>query len=298
MINLILNRFTGYLIQERGLTRGTMKAYVRIIRQFLRKRFKKNKIQFSKLKQQDIIRFILRQAYSVSPSYAKNMVHAIRAFLRFLYVRSLIPTNMAVFVPAVAKWRLAGVPETLDVKDVERMLKSCDQQSLMGQRNYAILLILARLGLRAGEVVNMKLDDLQWGTGELIIRGKGNHHDKLPLLQDVGEALAKYIKNTRPSCLTRQVFVCIKAPYHGFTSSGAIYSIVKNALCRAGIHAFRTGPHVLRHSLATRMLHTEVSLPEISRILRHRSLNTTLMYTKVDLPSLRKLAQRWPGGNP
>ena len=294
----IQQSFSQYLIQERGLTQGTMNVYVRVIRQFLGNCFAKKPIQFKKLQSRDITRFILRHAYRMSPGYAKNMVYAIRAFLRFLHVRGAITTNRAVSVPTVANWRLSTVPETLEVKEIERILKTCDQDTIAGRRNYAILLLLARLGLRAGEVVNMRLDDIHWETGELIIHGKGNRHDKLPLPYDVGNALAHYIRAGRPPCSTRQVFIRITAPHQGFTSSSALSSMVKQALERAGIHRARAGPHLLRHATATRMLHKGISLAEISRILRHQSLNATLMYTKVDLCALRKLVQRWPGGTP
>jgi len=292
----IQQRFSRYLMNERGLTSGTVDVYVRIIRQFVKARFGKKPIRFNRLTHQDIIRFIVRQAHTVHASYAQTMVYALRAFVRFLHVRGTITAVMSAFVPTVATWRLSRLPQPLTAQQVERVLKMGDQHTVIGQRNHTMLLMLARLGLRAGEVVNLQLDDIHWDTGELIIRGKGNREDKLPILQDVGKALARYIRYGRPACAMRHVFIHAKKPYRGFARSSALYPIVKQALQCAGIHSTHAGPHILRHSLASRMLHKGISLPVISKILRHRSLNTTQLYTKVDLPGLRMLAQRWPGG--
>lgn len=189
---------------------------------------------------------------------------------------------------------MTTLPKSLGAQEVERLLKTCDRTTDTGQRNYAILLLLARLGLRAGEVVAMTLDDIHWEAGELTIHGKGPRTDKLPLPPDVGEALAAYLRYGRPRCSTRRVFVSMRAPRRGFANSVAICSIISRTLTRAGLNPVRQGAHLLRHSLAVQMLHGGASLTEIGEILRHRLPSTTEIYTKVSLAALRPLAQPWP----
>ncbi|MCX6926147.1 MAG: site-specific integrase [Verrucomicrobia bacterium] len=200
-------------------------------------------------------------------------------------------------VPTVAGWRLSELPHYLEPAEVEKVLDVCDRRRKVGKRNYAILLLLARLGLRAGEVVSLGLDDLDWNAGELRIRGKGARVDKLPLLEDVGEAIADYLWKARPCCSSRRVFVHIKAPYEGFgRPPNGICCIVRRALKSAKLNPAHKGAHILRHSLATRMLRKGASLLEIGRVLRHKTIQTTEIYAKVNLNALRALAQPWPGG--
>ena len=224
------------------------------------------------------------------------MAGALRCFLRFLYMHRDITTDLAQAVPAVANWRLSNLPKYIEPEQVKCLLKSCDQTTILGQRNYTILLILARLGLRAGEVVNMRLDDIDWEAGEFIVHGKGNQQDRLPIPYDVGKSLAKYLRYGRPRCSSRQVFIRTKAPIRGFANSSRISTIVMQALKHAGINSTCKGAHLLRHSLATNMLRRGASFNEIGEILRHKLMNTTEIYAKVDLQALRKLAQPWPGG--
>jgi integrase len=181
---------------------------------------------------------------------------------------------------------------------VEQLLRCCDRDRVAGQRDYTVLLLLARLGLRAGEVVHLHLDDIDWRAGRLHVRGKGGRSDVLPLPTDVGEALATYLRGGRPRCSTRRVFVRARAPYAGFASSAAIDSIVRRALQRAGLEPPRKGAHLLRHSLATGMLRDGASLAEIGQLLRHRLPQTTEIYAKVDPVALSALAQPWPGERP
>jgi site-specific recombinase XerD len=176
------------------------------------------------------------------------------------------------------------------------LLASVDRTRPQGLRDEAILLLLARLGLRAGEVARLSLDDLDWDAGELVIRGKRGRLDRLPLPWDVGEALGRYLREARPACPTRQVFVCLRAPRRGFQAGNAVGTIVRRALARAGLHPPHRGAHLLRHSLATRLLREGASLMEIGDLLRHQNLDTTRIYAKVDEPALRRLAPPWPGG--
>jgi len=288
--------FAQYLSQERGLSRATLANYIPLLRRFLSERFKTDRIQLDELSPTDVNTFILRYAQSVKRSTAKLMVTSLRAFFRYLRLRGEIATDLAEFVPTVADWRLSDLPKSLEPEQIESLLKSCNQSNKVGQRDYTILLLLARLGLRAGEIVAMTLDDINWEAGELHIRGKGPRKDLLPIPWDVGEALATYLQHGRPFCSTRRVFVRIKAPYQGFSSSVAVCNIVQRALLRAKIQTCHKGAHLLRHSLATHMLREGASLAEIGEVLRHQSQNTTEIYIKVDIAALRSLAQPWMGG--
>jgi integrase len=230
----------------------------------------------------------------MSPGRAKLMVTAIRSFLRFLFQRGQIEIDLAEAVPTVADWRLSTIPKYLSVEEIEGLLDACDQSTNIGRRNYAILVLLARLGLRAGEVVGLELDDIDWRTGEIVVRGKGLLHDRLPLLPEVGEAFAAYLRWDRPLVSTRRVFLRTQAPLRGFAGPSTVSTIVRRALERAGLNPPLKGAHLLRHSLATEMLRSGASMAEIGEILRHRSPNTTEIYANVDFAGLRALAQPWP----
>ena len=295
-IQQIERRFTQYLLEERNLSQATLLNTLPFVRQFLTKRFGKGPILLNELHSTDITRFVLQHTHTLSPACAKLMAGALRCFLRFLYMHRDITTDLAQAVPAVANWRLSNLPKYIEPEQVKCLLKSCDQTTILGQRNYTILLILARLGLRAGEVVNMRLDDIDWEAGEFIVHGKGNQQDRLPIPYDVGKSLAKYLRYGRPRCSSRQVFIRTKAPIRGFANSSRISTIVMQALKHAGINSTCKGAHLLRHSLATNMLRRGASFNEIGEILRHKLMNTTEIYAKVDLQALRKLAQPWPGG--
>ncbi|MCG7851044.1 MAG: site-specific integrase [Methanosarcinaceae archaeon] len=288
--------YAKYLLQERGLSQACLNNYLPVVRRFLEKRFGTQPVLPKEIDQTDISHFVLRHVHNLSRGRAKLMVTALRSFFRFLQLQGDINTNLAAVVPTVANWRFTTLPKWIPPEQVENLLKSCDQSTIAGQRNYTILLLLARLGLRSGEIVTMTLDDIDWEAGEIIVGGKSRRQDRLPLPKDVGEALAKYLRYGRPRCSTRQIFVRMRAPLHGFMNSSAIYSMVRRSFDRAGIHPAQKGPHILRHSLATNMLRRGASLGEISEILRHQSICTTQIYAKVDLEALRKIAQSWPGG--
>ena len=292
----IEREFSNYLSQERKLSEASLQNYVPVVRQFLEERFGTQSIIFEEIRQIDISRFVLRYANRFNRARCKIMVSALRSFFNCLHLHGHISTDLTGAVPTVANWRHATLPNSIPLDDVEHLLNSCDQDTITGQRDHTILLLLARLGLRSSEVVNMTLDDIDWETGEIRVSGKSRRHDRLPLPKDVGEALAKYLCQGRPCCSTRRVFVRIRAPRRGLMGRGAIYSVVQRAFDRAGLHPAHKGPHTLRHSLATNMLHKGASLGEIGEILRHRDLDTTQIYAKVDLSALRKIAQPWPGG--
>jgi site-specific recombinase XerD len=228
-----------------------------------------------------------------NPASAKAVVTAVRALLRFLHVAGHVPVGLAAVVPSVAGWRLASLPRGLDAVVVERLLGSCDQDTIVGRRDYALLTMLARLGLRGAEVADLELGDLDWRGGEVTIHGKGNRIDRLPLPVDVGEALAAYLTAGRPRCDAASVFCTVRAPYRRL-SPAAVRAIMGYACQRAGLD--RVGAHRLRHSLATEMLRAGASLPEVGQVLRHRSQLATSVYAKVDENALRVLVRPWPGG--
>lgn len=288
--------FARYLAQERGLASGTLVNYVPIARQFLRKRFRGGRLRLAALRAEDVTGFVQRHAHDHSPAHTKVMLSALRAFLRYLCHCGATATDLAPCVPSVPTWTYATLPKALRPDQVEQVLAACDRQTARGRRDYAILLLLARLGLRAGEVVALRLEDIDWVAGRLTLRSKGGRWSQFPLPADVGAALAAYLRQDRPRCASRRVFLRQYAPRVGFANWLAISALVARALARAGIAAPHTGAHVFRHSLATTMLREGASLAEIGELLRHRSPQTTLLYAKVDLGALRGLACPWPGG--
>lgn len=273
-----------------------MKNYLPIVHAFLAERFATRAVALERLTLRDVNRFIVRQSRRRSPSSAKLVVTALRSFLRHLHQRGDIPADLAGALLPVVSWRLSGVPKSLAPEEVEAVVRSCDARTAAGRRDRAIVLLLARLGLRAGEVAAMTLDDLDWDAGVVNVSGKGPRREALPLPREVGEALVAWLRDGRPRCPTRHVFVRIHAPHVGFAGPVAVINVVQRALARAGIDPPFKGAHLLRHSLATAMLRHGASLEEIGQILRHASPDTTWIYAKVDLEALRTLAPAWPGG--
>jgi integrase len=259
-------------------------------------RFGRRPIRLSRLRATDIIGFVQRHARDFCPGRTKLMLSALRAFLRHLHLRGDIGAELAACVPCVPRWALTEVPKFLPPGAVEQVLKHCERRSACGMRDYAILLLLSRLGLRAGEVVSLTLDDIDWQAGQLTLHCKAHRSAQVPLIADVGDALAHYIQHGRPRCTTRRVFIRDYAPRVGFANSSAICCIVERALARAGVHSARKGAHLFRHTLATQMLRHGASLGEIGQVLRHRHPDTTRIYAKVDLSALRTLAVAWPRG--
>jgi site-specific recombinase XerD len=291
----VLNRYERHLRSERGLTTATVVNYVPFVRKFLAACFRHRPLHFQELRSADISAFVLRTAHTMSFKRAQTMTTAFRSFFRFLFQNGELQCDLAAAVPTVADWRLASVPKYLLPAEIDRVLDSCDRRTSTGRRDYAILLLLARLGLRGGEVVSLQLDDIAWRTGEILVRGKGLLHDLMPLPVDVGEALTAYLRRDRPVCKTRRVFICMKAPRSGFTGPSTVSTIVRRALDRAGLHPALKGAHVMRHSLATSMLRSGASMGEIGEVLRHRVPGTTEIYAKLDFEGLRSLAHPWPG---
>ena len=243
---------------------------------------------------QDVQDYLLASTRTLAPATAQLVATALRSFLRFLFLRGETTVDLARAVPAVRRWRQAKVPPYLCPAEVEQLLAACDRTTASGRRDYAILLLLARLGLRAGEVAAMELGDLRWRAGEIVIRGKGQVHQRLPLLPDVGAAVAQYVHDDRPQNACRSLFLRHDAPRIGL-GADAVGLIVRRALTRAGLHPPQRGSHLLRFSLATTMIRHGATLVEISEVLRHRSPETTEIYAKVDFAALRAVALPWTG---
>jgi len=289
----IESEYAVYLREERGVAEGTVAVYLRMVHPFVVEYMGGGSRRPAKLDAAGVIRFVLRHASSESPCYAKLRVTALRSFLRFAYVQGTTKVDFGAAVPTVPNRRLASLPRFISAADVLRLVQSCDRRTHGGRRDHAILLLLARLGLRAGEVAHLKLEDIDWDPGELIIHGKGQRQDRIPLPSDVGRALADYIRRDRPRCESRTVFIRLHAPLGGLRGMG-VASIVGRAIERVGLETPSRGAHLLRHSLATDLLRRGSSIPEIAELLRHRSPETTMLYAKVDLAALRRVPPPWP----
>lgn len=236
--------------------------------------------------------FVLGEARRSCVGSAKCMVTRLRALLRFLHVEGEIEYPLADAVPSVAGWRLAGLVKALDARSVARLLASCDRRTRVGRRDLAIITMLSRLGLRAGEVAALQLRDVDWRAGEVMVRGKGSRQERLPLPVDVGETLAGWLARGRPRRESVFVFTRVRAPYGGL-SAGAVSQIVRRACRRAGLPL--VGAHRLRHTAATEMLRAGGSLTEVGQVLRHRGRDVTSIYAKVDRLALAAVVMPWPG---
>jgi integrase/recombinase XerD len=296
-VEVLIERYKVYLFKERGLLAGSVRNYVIVARSFLSHRWDTNggTLALEDLGTGDVTKFVLTECQRASVGSAKCMVTRLRCLLRFFFVEGLTQQELAPAVPSVASWRLASLPKAIDPSDVGLLLKSCDRQSAVGLRDYAIIVLLSRLGLRAGEVAALGLGDIDWRHGEVVIHGKARRQESLPLPVDVGEALVDWFKRGRPECAVPYAFTRVRAPFGGL-SSGGVSAVVRQACGRAGLPLM--GAHRLRHSAATQMLRAGGSLAEVGQVLRHRGRGTTSIYAKVDRDSLAALVQPWPGSAP
>jgi integrase/recombinase XerD len=287
----LLADYRRYLLVERGLSEHTvLDAYGPVARLFLAGREGRDGLALERLAAADVSMFLARECPKRSVSGARDLVCALRSFLRYLHLAGLTEAPLMWAVPSVADLRDRTLPRGLEPAAVKQLLASCDRRTLVGRRDYAILLLLSRLGLRAGEVARLGLDDVHWRSGLLLVSGKGGRHDELPLPVDVGEALVSYLRR-RPRCECRALFLRVTAPRTGLNRS-TIGWVVRAACTRAGLP--RVGAHRLRHTAATEMLRQGASLAEIGQVLRHREQKTTAIYAKVDRKALRALARPWP----
>ena len=287
----LLLAFCQWMRQQRGICDVTLRSYRIYIRELLQRLGEEpNRFDARRLRA-----FVLEKSRSCGWGTAKNCATVVRMFLRFLIAEGQCAVGLDAAIPTVAHWRLASLPRYLPGKDVERLIASCDRASAVGRRDRAILLLLARLGLRAGDVAHLRLIDIDWKDASIQVCGKGHRHARLPLTQEVGQAIVAYLKKGRPRTNADTVFVSALAPIRPFTSYSAVSCIVDRHLRRAGVvRPSRGAAHLLRHSLATSMLRQGSSLQDIAIILRHSSIETTQIYAKVDIPSLRQIAQPWP----
>lgn len=292
----LLRRYEDYLRGYRGLAENSVHVYSPLIRDFLAAQTTQTgcvaQDAFDTLTIRD---FLLAQTLGRSEEYVRLLATALRSFLRFLFLRGETPRDLSTSVPMVRRYRQTVPPAFLSPQEVERVLTATNRLTSTGRRDYAILLLLARLGLRAGEIVAIELDDIHWRAGEIVVRGKGRMLDQLPLLSDIGEALTTYLRDGRGVSSSRQVFLRMLAPRTGLAGPAAVGHIVRLALSRAGVRRSRRGAaHLFRHGLATKMIRHGASIAEISEVLRHRSQATTAIYAQVSFEALRTVAQQWP----
>jgi integrase/recombinase XerD len=288
--------YEQHLREARALADTTILNYVPFIHRFLKGRFGAGPVDLARLCARDVVRFVQRQAPRFHGKRAKLMTSALRSFLTYARFRGEVALDLAAAVPAVANWSMPSIPRAISADQVQQLLASIDRHTAIGRRDYAILLLLARLGLRSGEVALLELDDIDWHAGTLSVRGKGGSHNEFPLPLEVGEAITAYLCNGRPASTSRRVFLRARSPVRGFEGASGVGSVVRHSLQHAGINAPTWGAHQFRHGLATELLRQGASLDEIGEVLGHRHPQTTKIYTKVDLEALRALALPWPGG--
>jgi len=293
-LTALLDEYRRWMVQERGLAATTILRYENTAGRFLQQQAVIDGVlQPAHLTGVDVNAFLLRECGRVSAGSAKGRVAELRSVLRFLYLQGLTPLRLGTAVPPVGGWRLAALPPpTMSVADVQKLLDSCDRDTVVGARKFAIMTLVARLGLRSVEVARLELQDVDWRAGELIVRGKARRQDRLPLPTEVGEALVAYLAWDRMPVEARQLFLTCRAP-RGPIRADLVNDVVERACLRAGLP--RVGPHRLRHALAAELLRQGAGLLAISQVLRHQDLATTALYAKVDLVTLRLVAQPWPG---
>jgi site-specific recombinase XerD len=288
--------FGEYLQKERGLALRSILRLLPTIRQFLCETWPARG-DLGRITQSDVVRYVERHAQDGSPQSGRVMCTSLRAFLRYLHHKGLNPVPLAGCVPSIREWKFAHLPTYLSAEQVQNVLDSCDRVTAIGQRDYAVLTMLAKLGLRANEVASLTLDNIDWRSGEMRVHAKGRQRVVMPIPPDVGAAIAAYLRDGRPKSSCRRLFLRTLAPRVGFASGNAITMIAKAALERARIQGFaHQGAHLFRHSLATELLRSGATLSEIGQLLRHKGHDTTRIYAKVDIDALRPLSLPWPGG--
>jgi site-specific recombinase XerD len=291
--DLLVRRYADHLRDNQGLTQRSIEIYSSFVRAFVVAQRPSGTV--TGLDAVVVRRYLIEHSRNRSVPVVKLLAAALRSFLCFCFLQRLTATNLSTAVLPVRRWQYAPMPPFLTAEEVARVVAAADRSTTRGYRAFAILLLLARLGLRAGEVVALELDDIRWDVGELLVRGKGRLHDRLPLPEDVGKALALYLRKARGPSASRRLFLRCIAPHVGLSGPTAVCVIAREALRRAGLRpSGRVGAHIFRHSLATQMIRRGASLAEISQALRHRSIHTTQLYARVEIEALRSVALPWP----
>ncbi|MFZ5785137.1 MAG: tyrosine-type recombinase/integrase [Acidobacteriota bacterium] len=288
-------RYAAYMRRERGAAAGTIDGYLAVVRDFFGWRFDSGDVDLTVLTASDVGTYLVERAPMLSPKTLAYRAGALRSFFRFLFLQGETATDLST-APLMSQTRhRATVPRYLSPAEVDELLDSCDPSTPTGRRDLSILLLLVRLGLRAGEVAALELDDIRWRSGEIVVRGKGDVVNRLPLLSEVGEAISAYLRHDRvANAPTRRVFLRRCAPVRGLGGREAVSTIVRTALGRAGLHPAVRGAHLLRHTLGTRMVRAGASMAEVAEVLRHATPNSSAIYAKVDFEALRALARPWP----
>lgn len=290
---LLLDEFADHLSTERGMSAGAIYCYKRYAGFFIDDRFGDRKMEWGAVDSDDVYQFMLRRSRQFTQGTNKLIVTCLRSFFRFLRFSGDVDFDLSRAVPSVPHWRAANLPYYLKPDELRKLLHSIDRSTSIGKRDYAILLLLARLGLRACEVAGLSIEDLDWSNAEIITHGKGTRRKRLPISGEVGDALASYFRVRRRNTKTRKVFLRNFPPYEGITK-GLVGMIVRTDLERAGLKPYKRGSHLLRHTAATEMLRKGASLTEIGMILGHRSVESTAIYAKVDFETLFTLVRPWP----
>lgn len=292
----LLTDFEAYLVKQRGLSPRTIGHTLGFANRFLDHRFGNRMIDLTRLRADDITSFVQHVLARRTPYRDKTVTTHLRTFFQYLFARGATATNLAPCVPKTAQRWDARLPRHLSPDGVEAVLRSVRSNPRHGARDYAMLLLMARLGLRAPEVIAIRLDDIDWRAGALMVRGKGELHDRLPISGEVGDALSRYLRDERGPTTCRAVFVTHRAPHRAFRGGQVVNTIIKDALTATGQKPLTpyVGSHVLRHSLATRLVNAGASLDEVGDVLRHRSRSSTLIYARLDIDGLRSIAQPWP----
>ncbi len=292
----LLTDYEAYLVKQRGLSPRSIYHVLRFADRFLDQRFGTGIIDLTRVRAADTISFVQHVLAGRRPYRDKTVTTHLRTFFQYLFARGATATNLALSVPKAAQRWDARLPRHLSPDGVEAVLASVRGNPRHGARDYAMLLLMARLGLRAPEVIAIQLDDIGWRAGELTVRGKGQLHDRLPMTTEVGEALSRYLREERGPTSCRTVFVTHRAPHRAFKDGQIVNAILKDALAATGQKPITpyVGSHLLRHSLATRLVNAGASLDEVGDVLRHRSRTSTMVYARLDIDGLRSVAQPWP----
>lgn len=290
----LLADYEDYLVKQRGLSPRTIDHSLRFANRFLDHRFGGGALELCCLRAADVIGFI--EHVLAARCRDKTVATHVRTFLQYLFARGITATNLALSLPKVAQRWDARLPRHLLPDGVEAVLASVRGNAKSGARDYAMLLLMARLGLRAVEVIAAQLGDIDWRAGELTVRGKGKLHDRVPITPEVGEALSRYLREGRGPAACRTLFVTHRAPYRPFKDGQIVNAILKEALRATGQKPVTpyVGSHLLRHSLATQLVNAGASLDEIGDVLRHRSRSSTMIYARLDIDGLRSIAMPWP----